>query len=105
MADLVQIPCPTCKGKGKIKNLLDESEVCTDCYQGTKTVDRLEQREHTRRDGPSTMGRTVVYITCPFCKDEVRAYLWSLSGGGKVCTCGAKHASFGVTIRRKSRSA
>lgn len=27
---------------------------------------------------------------CPFCQGEVRAYWWSLAGGGKKCYCGAK---------------
>ena len=31
----------------------------------------------------------VWYIDCPFCGVEVKAYLWSLSGGGKRCECGA----------------
>lgn len=28
-------------------------------------------------------------FNCPFCKDEVKAYVWSISGSGKRCTCGA----------------
>lgn len=36
-------------------------------------------------------------IRCPFCNNVVRAYHWSLAGGGKLCTCGAKHNSFGRT--------
>jgi hypothetical protein len=31
----------------------------------------------------------VWWIECPFCNDDVKAYLWSLSGGGKRCACGA----------------
>lgn len=27
---------------------------------------------------------------CPWCQSEVRAYWWSLAGGGKRCDCGAK---------------
>ena len=60
--------------------------------------DQTEEREHTRTDGPSSVGRTVVYIDCPFCHTEVKAYLWSLSGGGKRCPgCGAKHNAYGTT--------
>lgn len=36
-------------------------------------------------------------IQCPFCRNTVRAYHWSLAGGGKLCMCGAKHNSFGET--------
>lgn len=35
------------------------------------------------------MGKTRVVLRCPFCKGEVTAYVWSLSGGGKRCGCGA----------------
>lgn len=41
------------------------------------------------RGGGSTMGKTIEYVTCPFCKQEVRTYLWSRCGGGKLCPCGA----------------
>lgn len=36
--------------------------------------------------------RTQKTITavCPFCQAEVRIFVWSLGGGGKLCTCGAK---------------
>lgn len=48
------------------------------------------------------MGRTIVYIKCPFCGVEVKAYMWSLSGGGKLCPCGAKHDSYGTTLAPKT---
>jgi hypothetical protein len=38
-------------------------------------------------------------IECPFCGQEVRAYWWSISGGGKRCLCGAKHNSAGMTAQ------
>ncbi len=37
----------------------------------------------------SEMGRTRVVLICPFCTSEVAAYLWSLAGSGKKCSCGA----------------
>lgn len=43
-------------------------------------------------------------IQCPFCEREVRAYWWSLSGGGKKCLCGAKHDSMGMTSPRKEKT-
>lgn len=56
-----------------------------------------EVREHRSVPGPSTMGRSIVWITCPFCGTEVTAYLWSLAGSGKRCPCGAKHNGYGQT--------
>lgn len=38
-------------------------------------------------------------IKCPFCEREVRAYWWSIAGGGKKCICGAKHDSRGMTAQ------
>lgn len=31
----------------------------------------------------------VLWIRCPHCHDLEKAYLWSISGGGKRCQCGA----------------
>lgn len=28
---------------------------------------------------------------CPFCKAQTQAFWWSLAGGGKKCSCGAKY--------------
>ena len=37
----------------------------------------------------------VWYFDCPWCGAEIKAYLWSLSGGGKLCVCGAIFAARG----------
>ena len=50
-----------------------------------------ERRPYSAREGSSTVGHTVLYITCPFCGVETKAHVWSLAGGGKRCPCGAKH--------------
>ena len=34
-------------------------------------------------------GRQVGYVDCPFCNQSIKVYLWSISGGGKKCDCGA----------------
>lgn len=60
------------------------------------------RREHRRTPGPSTVGRSIVYITCPFCGEEVTAYLWSLNGSGKRCHCGAKHDGYGITTAARA---
>lgn len=52
-----------------------------------------------RQGGFSGLGQRYVMIRCPFCGTESKAYIWSISGGGKLCenkkACGAKFASFG----------
>lgn len=52
--------------------------------------DGIETRQinvhHKGLEPPSSV---TLYFYCPFCRDEVKAYLWSLSGGGKRCGCGA----------------
>ena len=36
-------------------------------------------------------GRSSIQIECPFCKVVCWAYVWSLVGHGKRCSCGAMH--------------
>lgn len=38
----------------------------------------------------------IVYFHCPYCNIEIKAYVWSLCGGGKRCECGAIFGSKGV---------
>lgn len=73
------------------------SEIRTCEWDTTK-----EEIEYTRSPGPSTMGRSIVYITCGFCGKTVTAYLWSLAGGGKKCPCGALHNAYGTSTRKKA---
>lgn len=64
-------------------------------------------REHSSRSGRSSIGRNEIFIICPFCRVEVKAYLWSLAGSGKRCSCGALHTYYGYTRpapEKKSRS-
>ena len=61
----------------------------------------MEEREYEARGGRSEVGRSTAYLTCPFCGTEVKAYIWSLAGSGKRCTCGAKFNSYG-TARKAS---
>jgi hypothetical protein len=44
----------------------------------------------------SRMGRSKIWLVCPCCGSEVIAYVWSLSGSGKRCECGAMHGSLGT---------
>lgn len=54
----------------------------------------------------SVMGRSTVEIVCPHCGTQSRAYIWSLSGGGKKCenrACGAMHTSTGLSYPVKPK--
>ena len=48
--------------------------------------------------GEGAKGQRVVGVLCPFCDCVVEAYLWSISGSGKRCECGA-------VIRRNNMTA
>ena len=50
---------------------------------------RPEQRPCFLYGQHSAVGRSTAHIDCPFCGDSVLVYLWSLSGSGKRCACGA----------------
>lgn len=49
-------------------------------------------------------GRSSIDIQCPFCLAVIEAYLWSLAGGGKRCTCGAKHHRYGYSMPPETAS-
>lgn len=61
------------------------------------TPDKVEDRRFTvkseRVEPPSNV---VWHFDCPFCKADVKAYLWSLAGGGKRCDCGAMFTHRGL---------
>lgn len=55
---------------------------------GEKTIPNHEVREHKAHSYSSRHGRSSIIIKCPWCGDEVVAYVWSLAGSGKrCCTC------------------
>lgn len=47
----------------------------------------------------SKFGKSTCVIRCPFCKQDVTVYMWSLAGSGKKCLCGALHSSLGRTFK------
>jgi ribosomal protein S27E len=61
-------------------------------------VSEIERRPNQQGPKRSRFGRTTVEVQCPFCGAVVVAYVWSLAGSGKRCTCGALHTS-AETIR------
>jgi hypothetical protein len=67
----------------------------------TKKPDVKELRDHERSGVHlASRGRSYCYITCPFCNAEVKAYVWSLAGGGKRCPCGALHGNYGTSTKK-----
>lgn len=69
-----------------------------------KNSNRIESRQinsYTRKIVEH--GRTRIRYVCPFCKATVEAYLWSLSGAGKRCLCGALTGSGGATYHFADR--
>lgn len=48
-----------------------------------------EKREYEAVVVSRQNGRTQRRITCPFCLERFTAYIWSLAGCGKRCSCGA----------------
>lgn len=56
-----------------------------------------ERREHSGlRVISRAVGRVQVEVTCPFCQETVVGYLWSISGSGKRCSCGALLGQLGA---------
>lgn len=49
-----------------------------------------EKRDLFWRNGHSEHGKSTIYVTCPFCGEEVEVYIWSFRGRGRRCSCGAK---------------
>lgn len=71
----------------------------SDAWQQPDAVEMREYRAHCESmEPPSSI---VLYFHCPFCRSEVKAYLWSLSGSGKRCDCGAMFSSRGYGIHWK----
>ena len=55
-----------------------------------------------KRRGLEPPSSVTLYFDCPFCAHEVKAYLWSISGGGKRCDCGALFGGNGRAIHFKN---
>jgi hypothetical protein len=60
------------------------------------------RRKYTHSQVNSEIGKSYIMIECPFCSKVVKAYVWSLAGGGKKCECGAIHVRWGVTFPTKN---
>lgn len=58
-----------------------------------------ETRPFTTSNRIDRVGKTTIECLCPFCAQTTTAYLWSISGTGKLCECGAKFASHGQAYK------
>lgn len=58
---------------------------------GDVLADGRTYRTHSGIYGRYNSGRSQikVKVDCPFCDATTEAFLWSLAGGGKKCSCGA----------------
>jgi hypothetical protein len=52
--------------------------------------------------GKSEHGKSTIIIRCPFCNNEVVAYVWSYAGSGKKCNCGALLTKKHATLKRST---
>jgi len=68
-------------------------------------MNSYESRPFVARSGRSTHGRSIVYITCPFCAYTMLCYRWSIAGSGRRCPCGAKHVWTSQSSRRAAQPA
>ena len=50
-------------------------------------LSKAESRVHLCTNYRGFHGKSSVIIECPFCGDRVIAFVWSLAGSGKRCTC------------------
>jgi hypothetical protein len=65
---------------------------------------RCETRRWESAGYCAAMGRSSLYIYCPFCARRVIAFVWSLSGCGKRCDCGALFGSGGDAWKREDHA-
>lgn len=49
----------------------------------------------------STMGKSKAKLDCPFCGLTATVYIWSLSGSGKRCECGALHCNGNTFVSKE----
>lgn len=80
------------------------SEIAPDPTTGV-LGNRIEWREGRVVRRHSASGRSTVTLCCPFCNSHITAYVWSLSGGGKRCYCGALAGRSGTFYHYADRSA
>lgn len=61
-----------------------------------ENMEDIEHKKFEVLSRTSEMGRSAVYFNCCFCGVEIKAFIWSLCGGGKRCTnCKAIYSQTG----------
>ena len=55
--------------------------------------DKLAEKGEVLSTGLKAPSSNFSIVKCPFCKQSVKAFWWSLAGSGKKCGCGAKFHS------------
>lgn len=61
----------------------------------------IEKKQHEQFNYRAEFGTANVQVRCPFCSTVVKAYIWSMAGGGKKCPgCGAIHTGHGLTFKK-----
>ena len=59
-------------------------------FEDLRNTDALDLRTiQVHRETVERPSSRVIFFDCPYCSVEVKAYVWSLTGGGKRCECGA----------------
>jgi len=61
-------------------------------------------RKHIAHSYRSRHGRSSIIIVCPWCGQEVEAFIWSLAGSGKRCDCKDVIHYMSVSAKRKEDS-
>lgn len=69
-----------------------------------KIRDNVVVRDIEWFEGQRRMGRSTIKAECPFCKTDIEAYTWSISGCGKRCPgCNAMTSSHGSAYQFKDQ--
>jgi len=65
----------------------------TRIVKGKKYKQQVEVKDNKMYNYIKRFGRSSCLILCPFCNQEIIAFIWSLAGSGKKCTCGVLHTT------------
>lgn len=83
-----------------IKGNRVERNLSSDCFWRINShghFEVLKKPMSGRNKWTQQAGKTTVEVLCPFCGTWVRAYVWSLAGCGKRCSCKALLGSGAAT--------
>ncbi len=79
---------------------MSDSEVRVTTWDDARAAESRDYEiDHATLESPSSI---VYWFECPWCHAKVKAYLWSLAGGGKRCSCGAIFGTLGRGYKRRA---